>query len=452
METTSHNEKTPSITTSPHKKIIVKKKIIIDRRPESITEIGGNVSAVEPTPTIAPTPASAHDTNTEEGSDFVMQTMLTCIGNKRLLVDNIYSIANDIRERLGKEKLSIMDGFCGSAVVARKLSYIASKIYANDLETYAHIIARASLETPCAQDRLRIAQHIDKMNNIAADAAASTSTNKNYANIGFVSRLYAPADTENIQLGERCFYTQENARAIDAMRAYIDDPDAGVPAHLRTYLIAPLLAKASIHANTSGVFKGFHSDAGIGKWGGAGAKCLPRIKGLIQLDQPHWNTECEGQFQTKVTQGDINKVVTQQLADGELDLLYLDPPYNQHPYGSNYFMLNLIANNEAPDETTLSRVSGIPNTWNRSNYNYKKTALQDMTELLAVGIKKSKFILLSYNNEGIIRDDEWTTLLMPYHVEKIEIKYNAYRGSRNLAARNDKVMERLYLISSQLHS
>ena len=25
-----------------------------------------------------------------------------------------------------------------------------------------------------------------------------------------------------------------------------------------------------------------------------------------------------------------------------LDLVYLDPPYNQHPYGSNYFMLNTI--------------------------------------------------------------------------------------------------------------
>jgi len=442
METTSYHENASHHTIMPRKKIIVKKKIVIIRQPASI---------VKPIPSVTDT---VTDTVTDIVTDivtdagFVMQTMLTCIGNKRLLVDNIYAIANDIRGRLGKEKLAIMDGFCGSAVVARKLSYIASKIYANDLETYAHIIARASLETPCAEDRGRIAQHIDNMNKLAAvisNDTTATATATATAT-GFVARLYAPADTENIQPGERCFYTQENARAIDAMRAYIDDPDAGVPTHLRVYLIAPLLAKASIHANTSGVFKGFHSDAGVGKWGGAGAKCLPRIKGLIQLDQPHWNIDCEGQFEAKVTQGDINKVVTEQLHDDELDLLYLDPPYNQHPYGSNYFMLNLIAENAAPDETTLSRVSGIPNTWNRSNYNYKKTAAQDMTELLAVGTKKSKFVLLSYNNEGIIADDEWVTLLLPYHVEKIEIKYNAYRGSRNLAARNDKVMERLYLI------
>ena len=31
-----------------------------------------------------------------------------------------------------------------------------------------------------------------------------------------------------------------------------------------------------------------------------------------------------------------------------LDLVYLDPPYNQHPYGSNYFMLNLLVDYRAP--------------------------------------------------------------------------------------------------------
>jgi adenine-specific DNA-methyltransferase len=62
-------------------------------------------------------------------------------------------------------------------------------------------------------------------------------------------------------------------------------------------------------------------------------------------------------------------------------------------------------------------------------------------------MKKSSYILLSYNDEGIIADNDWIEILKPYHIEKIEIKYNAYRGSRNLAGRNDKVMERLYLIS-----
>jgi len=30
----------------------------------------------------------------------------------------------------------------------------------------------------------------------------------------------------------------------------------------------------------------------------------------------------------------------------------LDPPYNQHPYGSNYFMLNLLADYREPADVS----------------------------------------------------------------------------------------------------
>ena len=52
-----------------------------------------------------------------------------------------------------------------------------------------------------------------------------------------------------------------------------------------------------------------------------------------------------------------------------VDVAYLDPPYNQHPYGSNYFMLNLLASGREPAAEELSQVSGIPKNWNRSHYN-----------------------------------------------------------------------------------
>jgi adenine-specific DNA-methyltransferase len=102
-----------------------------------------------------------------------------------------------------------------------------------------------------------------------------------------------------------------------------------------------------------------------------------------------------------------------------------------------------------PDLATLSRVSGIPNTWNRSEYNYKKKAEQAMSELIAACLRKSAYVLISYNDEGIISDAEWTTMLEPYEMELFETEYNAYRGSRNLAGRSDKVTERMYLVSEK---
>ena len=55
--------------------------------------------------------------------DFVNQTMLTCLGNKRKLVENIFDIVKEVSVGLSKEKLNIFDGFSGSSVVSRKLSF-----------------------------------------------------------------------------------------------------------------------------------------------------------------------------------------------------------------------------------------------------------------------------------------------------------------------------------------
>jgi adenine-specific DNA-methyltransferase len=290
------------------------------------------------------------------------------------------------------------------------------------------------VETPTAPQRARIAAHIARMNELAASGP--------YVR-GFVSELYAPKDTENIEAGERCFYTQENAQRIDTLRAYIATE---VEEELQAYCIVPLLYKASQKTNTSGVFKGFHKGSdGVGKWGGRKSTDVNRIKEPIQLEVPVWNTS--GTFTGRATRQDINTLIDTEFADGSLDLVYLDPPYNQHPYGSNYFMLNLIASNVAPAPETLSLVSGIPNTWARSDYNYKKKAEDAMRDLIAACLRKSAYVLISYNNEGIIDDATWAEILEPYVTELFEIKYNAYRGSRNLAGRSDKVMERMYLVS-----
>src|ERR1019366_7638156 len=81
-----------------------------------------------------------------------------------------------------------------------------------------------------------------------------------------------------------------------------------------------------------------------------------------------------------VHQTDANVLVREV---GGFDVAYFDPPYNQHPYGSNYFMLNLLLSYEEPRET--SRVSGIPTSWQRSDYNVRSKALARLSELIGAG-------------------------------------------------------------------
>lgn len=359
---------------------------------------------------------------------FVFQNMLTCIGNKRKLVSNIRSIIDDIRVILSKDKLNIVDGFSGSSVVSRELSYVSDNLYINDMELYSYLIANCYLVNPSNSQKERITTHIKIMNEIAEKGPYIE---------GIICKLYAPKDTNNIQLGERCFYTRENALIIDTLRKYISEQ---IEEDIVNYCLVPLLNKASINTNTAGVFKGFYKKDNIGCFGGKGEFALSRIKKPIYLDIPIWNNS---EYKAFTFNKDINILVDE--LPNDIDVMYLDPPYNQHPYGSNYFMLNIIASNIEPKE--ISNVSGIPVNWNKSTYNNKKTAMDSMKQLIMSGLSKSTYLIISYNNEGIITD--WKTLFEPYNVKKYEIKYDTYKGSRNLKNRSDKVIEIMYLVSKK---
>jgi adenine-specific DNA-methyltransferase len=225
------------------------------------------------------------------------------------------------------------------------------------------------------------------------------------------------------------------------MRNLID----AVPAHYQKYFLAPLLAEASVHANTSGVFKGFHKNrkTGIGQFGGSNRDALSRIKGDITLPFPLFsNFNCA----YRIYNGDSNVIVKEA---PEVDLAYVDPPYNQHPYGSNYFMLNVILENKLPER--VSTVSGIPDNWNRSAYNKKQGAYAALADLVAA--VKAKFVLLSCNSEGFISLDEMKTMLKKIgNLQVLETSYNTFRGCRNLSglaeagARAIHVTEYLYLL------
>ncbi|MDI9354942.1 MAG: hypothetical protein QM532_01795 [Cyanobium sp. MAG06] len=57
---------------------------------------------------------------------------------------------------------------------------------------------------------------------------------------------------------------------------------------------------------------------------------------------------------------------------------------------------------------------------------------------------KAKYILISYNNEGIIPIDNFKKILKQYGSVQLKTQeYNTYRGSRNLNDRDIKVQEML---------
>jgi adenine-specific DNA-methyltransferase len=366
--------------------------------------------------------------------EFVYQTMLTCIGNKRKLVKEIKNIVLELGNKLNREKLNIVDGFSGSSVVSRELSDICETLYVNDMEKYAYLMAKCFLLKPTIQQQNTIKEHINKMNQIIDEKKDLLE--------GIITTFYAPQNTYNIQKDERCFYTHENALIIDTLRNYIENE---VETELKDYCIVPLLTKASIHTNTAGVFKGFYKDKnGIGKFGGEGENALSRIMKEIKLEMPLWNQIND--YNCICSNQNINDFI--KSLPNNIDVIYLDPPYNQHPYGSNYFMLNIIIDNVEPQD--ISKVSGIPKNWNKSHYNKRELAINSMKELLYYATQKSHYVLLSYNNEGIITEKDWIEIFGDYNVEKKEINYDTFKGCRNLKNRSNKVVEIMYIIAKKM--
>lgn len=359
-----------------------------------------------------------------EDPAYLTEQIITYLGNKRSLLGLIGSGVQEVLRRIGKPRLACMDVFSGSGIVARFLKQYSHTLFANDLEDYARVINECHLAN--ADDALR-ARLADALRAVEDEIARGWRP-------GFVSELYAPQDDARIRPGERVFYTRRNALYIDTARQVID----GLPADMQKFFLAPLLYGASVHTNTSGVFKGFYKNAdGVGQFGGSGRNAQQRILSDIRLQTPVFS-RFEADF--RVQQMDALDAVR---AAGELDLAYLDPPYNQHPYGSNYFMLNLIARNTPPQ--VASAVSGIPADWNRSAFN-KRSAAQDAL-FRVVDACAAKFILVSYNSEGFVGREELLGHLRTLgRVEVMETPYNTFRGCRNLCNRDIKVNEYLFLL------
>ena len=365
-------------------------------------------------------------TDTYENPDYLSDQLLTYLGNKRALLKPIDAAVQLVREKMDWRKLRTADVFSGSGVVTRLLKQHSDYVIANDFESYATCISRAYLTNDETVDWLRLNERISQLNRKVDFGDCPT---------GFIAEMYAPQSDEDIKPGERVFYTAENARRIDGyaqlIRSEADD--------LQDILMASLLSSASIHANTGGVFKGFYKDreTGLGRFGGSGEHALSRIKSPVRLKAPVLSN-----FSARSSVFQLDAARLPEVME-PVDLVYLDPPYNQHPYGSNYFMLNLILDYQRPAE--VSRVSGIPVAWQRSDYNVRTSALIALSHL--VSELPTRFVLLSFSDDGFLDPNDLMSLFS--NLGKCQVfnnDYNTYRASRNLSGRSLTVTEHLFLL------
>jgi adenine-specific DNA-methyltransferase len=361
-------------------------------------------------------------------NEYINQPMMSYLGNKRKLIGHITKYVE-----LAKPKTAL-DGFSGSGVVSRALKQHLKGLYINDIEPYSIAIGKAYLANISDNTREKCEEFLEDLNSRVDVLVASRKA----PSIKPISTYYSPNDTNNINEGERCFYSRENALRIDHYISLLANIEQfglkeTVRDKFRDIAIGNLLVKCSIHTNTSGVFKGFYKVDGVGHWGGYKEHDLQRILRPIRIECPIFlNNSCSVNYNT----GTINDFWEKYRGD-MIDFVYYDPPYNQHPYGSNYFMLNVIYNSIIDKDYILNidhnSVSGIPKDWTRSDFNYSKSALSAITDM--IDMTNGKSILVSYSDSGMISKEDILEILDSRGQTTVEeISY------KNLNSRPNKVM------------
>lgn len=311
------------------------------------------------------------------------------------------SLTNQILELLRSKGLLqndyvFCDGFCGMGSIADSVKNIYRKIIINDSLKCASVFTHAKLiANECTFEMLGF-DPFEFLNN--CDGFRE----------GFVYQNYSPG------VSDRMYFTKENAGRIDYFRDQIEKwyVSNDINNNEYSYLLVCLLESVSDVSNTAGVYGAF-----LKHWDKRALK--PIVFSRIDASLGIAN-------EVEVYNSKIEDIIS----NIDCDILYLDPPYTQNQYGTQYHLLETLVLNDTP---TISRITGSrPTTPMRSQWskNYCAHVLFDKV----VAETKAKYIVFSYNNDGFMSKDFIETTLKRYGVEESYIceiinykKYNNFK-------------------------
>jgi len=315
------------------------------------------------------------------------------IGSKHRLSSFLKTtIVNSVGQDLSK--MVFCDLFAGTGIVGRIFKPLVKKVIANDMEQYSFVLNRNYIGNHKA---LNIEEQLEFLNNLVGIE-------------GFIFHNYCEKGKEG-----RLYFSSENGKKIDAVRQQIETWRLQHKICEDTYylLLASLIESVDKVANTASVY-------------GAYLKQLKKSaqKTLIIKKAEFINTINSHQ----VFNEDSNELIKK--ING--DILYLDPPYNARQYGANYHLLNTIVKYD----TFIPKGKTGLRDYYRSSY-CKKNEVKKSFENL---IKNANFkhIFMSYNNEGLMTENEVCTIMSAYgKYSLVTTNYQRFKAD-NSVNRNHK--------------
>lgn len=317
------------------------------------------------------------------------------LGSKDKLLPAIHALLHE--KGLLDQSYTFFDAFCGTGAVA------------NSVKDFYRLIINDSMQWSIQYSKGRIIGKSCKFEKLGFDPFQFFNGNSQIEH-GFFFYNYSPGGSD------RMYFTADNAGRIDFIRATIESWKQKnlLTDNEYSYLLYCLIEGISRVSNTAGVYGAY-----LKHWD-------PRAHNKLQFlpIQENLFDDVDSDFNIRTYCSKIEDIVHEV----ECDIIYLDPPYTQNQYGTQYHLLETLVINDCPpiSKITGSRpVTPMKSLWSRDIY------CLDLFEKV-VAETKARYIIFSYNNDGFMSKDFIESTLkrhgLPETYECIDLDYKKYNN------------------------
>jgi site-specific DNA-methyltransferase (adenine-specific) len=313
------------------------------------------------------------------------------LGNK---TDHLSFIQEVLDLYKDKTEPTVFDAFGGTGSVTQYLNQRGYTVVSNDINDYSYKLC-FSRNNITAMDL--------KFEGLKMDID-SVITHLNSCKVkGFIYKNYSPNPDYKY---ERKYFTNENAEIIDGIRTQIEEWYTSEKITEKEYihLIAMLIETTSLYSNIPGTYGAF-----LNKWDSRALKTLTLNKEIHEKILCHKNNVNNETFNS-----DIKELINDVRS---CDIMYLDPPYNERDYAAYYHVLETISKYDNPE--LKDNKTGTKKQSTKSNWCKKARVLDELDYVIKNS--NAKIVLLSYNNEGIMTEED---------IKKTFEKYGTYSNRK----------------------
>ncbi|MCX6739506.1 MAG: DNA adenine methylase [Candidatus Parcubacteria bacterium] len=348
------------------------------------------------------------------------------IGNKEKLLESIYEVTLSTGIQSGK----FCDFFSGTSNVGRFFKEKGFEIVSSDLLYFSYVLQKAYVENNSEPDFKKLLK-ITGTSKKSLFASPFDSVREHLNSIkgvkGFIYKNYTDEGTKNSDFSRK-YFTPENGKRIDAIRGTIEEWKNSKLINENEYfvLLAALIESVPFYANISGVYAAFLKNYD------------PRALKPLEIKSINF-------YPSKKKHIVYNKDSMDIIDKIDVDILYMDPPYNQRQYAPNYHLLETIAMYDNPQ---IKGVTGMRDYQNKKSVFCNKDTALNALDMVA---KKAKYkkLILSYNSEGIMPEKDIISVLSRYgKVDLKNIDYLRFKSNSNGESKTKKIIqEQLYVLN-----